>query len=103
MAEYAVFEAGQTEPEERRNVIRGEIFAEVQRRIAEMFELDADSIREDSLLREDLDLDSIDAIDLAVRIQELTGARVQEAELRNVRTVGDVVDLIARVTARDAT
>ena len=53
--------------------------------------------REDSLLRDDLDLDSIDAIDLAVKIQEITGARVDEAELRHVRTVGDVVDLITRM------
>jgi acyl carrier protein len=83
-------------------VNRGEIFAEVKRRIAEMFDVDADSIQEESRLREDLDLDSIDAIDLAVKIQELTGVRVQESELRDVRTVSDVVDLIARVMARSA-
>ena len=78
---------------------RGEIFTEVKTRISSMFDVDAASIREDSLLREDLDLDSIDAIDLAVKIQELTGARVEEAHLRSVRTVGDVVDLIDRMLA----
>jgi acyl carrier protein len=83
-------------------VNRGEIYAEVQRRIAEMFEIDPASIQEDSLLREDLDLDSIDAIDLAVKIQELTGARVEEAQLRTIRTVGDVVDLIDRMMAEHA-
>ena len=76
---------------------RDQVFDEVQRRMSEMFELDRSSIREDSLLRDDLDLDSIDAIDLAVKIQEITGARVDEAELRHVRTVGDVVDLITRM------
>jgi len=80
-------------------VNRGEIFAEVKARIASMFEIDPASIKEGSLLREDLDLDSIDAIDLAVKIQELTGARVEEAQLRTVRTVGDVVDLIDRMLA----
>jgi acyl carrier protein len=83
-------------------VNRGEIFVEVRTRLAEMFELDADSIREESLLREDLDLDSIDAIDLAVKVQELSGARVDESLLRNVRTVGDVVDMIDRMLAGHA-
>jgi acyl carrier protein len=81
-------------------VNRGEIFIEVKTRIATMFDVDLASIREDSLLREDLDLDSIDAIDLAVKIQELTSARVEEAQLRSVRTVGDVVDLIDRMLAQ---
>jgi acyl carrier protein len=67
-----------------------------------MCEVDAASIREESLLREDLDLDSIDAIDLAVRIQELTGSRVQESALRSVRTVGDVVNLVEGVLASNA-
>jgi acyl carrier protein len=80
-------------------VNRGEIFTEVKSRIAGMFEIDPATIQEDSLLREDLDLDSIDAIDLAVKIQELTGARVEETHLREVRTVGDVVDLIDRMLA----
>jgi acyl carrier protein len=83
-------------------VNREQVLEEVQRRLSEMFELDRGSIREDSLLREDLDLDSIDAIDLAVNIQEITGARVDEAQLRTVRTVGDVVDLITRMLATHA-
>jgi acyl carrier protein len=45
-------------------------------------------------LLDDLDLDSIDAIDLAVRLQDLTGKRVDESRLREVRTVRDVVELI---------
>jgi len=35
-----------------------------------------------------------------VKIQELTSARVEEAQLRSVRTVGDVVDLIDRMLAQ---
>jgi acyl carrier protein len=83
-------------------VNRSEIFAEVQRRIAEMFEVDPAGIREESLLREDLDLDSIDAIDLAVKIQEITGKRVEESTLRSIRTVGDVVDVIERLLTSQA-
>ncbi len=42
----------------------------------------------------DLDLDSIDAIDLVVKLQEWTGRRVPEETLRAVRTVDDVVTMI---------
>jgi acyl carrier protein len=81
---------------------RDEIFIQVQKNLSEMFSLDAGSIAEDSRLRDDLDLDSIDAIDLAVKLQELTGKRVEESALREVRTVRDVVDLIQRTLAGHA-
>ena len=43
---------------------------------------------------EELDLDSIDAIDLAVKLQQMSGRRVDEAGLRQLRTVEDVEVLI---------
>jgi acyl carrier protein len=76
---------------------RDEIYSQVQKHMAEMFSLDVEAIKEDARLRDDLDLDSIDAIDLAVKLQELTGKRVDESALREVRTVRDVVDLIERM------
>jgi acyl carrier protein len=76
---------------------RSEIYGEVQKHLSEMFALDIATIKEDARLRDDLDLDSIDAIDLAVKLQELTGKRVEENALRDVRTVKDVVDLIERM------
>jgi acyl carrier protein len=45
-------------------------------------------------LIDDLDLDSIDAVDMAVRLEEKTGYRFAEEELRSVTTIQDVVDLI---------
>ncbi len=62
--------------------------------MAEMFQLDPGSIKMEARLAEDLDLDSIDAIDMAVKIQELTGKRVEEDQLREIRTVADVVRVI---------
>jgi acyl carrier protein len=76
---------------------RDEIFAQVTRQMAEMFEIDPGTIKADALLRENLDLDSIDAIDLAVKIEEFTGKRVDENALRTVRTVNDVVDLVEQI------
>ncbi len=73
---------------------RDEIFARIADLLVEMFELNRDDIAMDSHLVKDLDLDSIDAIDMVVKLQEITGKRVPEDQLKKVRTIGDVVDLV---------
>jgi acyl carrier protein len=60
----------------------------------EDFEIDKSSIKENSNLFEDLDLDSIDAVDLAVRLQEWTNKRISPDEFNQIRTVEDVVEVI---------
>ncbi len=60
----------------------------------EMFEVPEAKITYEARLFEDLDLDSIDAVDLVVKLQEYTGRRIAPAEFKAVRTVGDVVDKI---------
>ena len=61
----------------------------------EMFELDTSKITLDANLYSDLDIDSIDAVDLAVRLKELTGKRMQPEVFKSVRTVHDVVNALA--------
>ncbi|MBM4341818.1 MAG: acyl carrier protein [Deltaproteobacteria bacterium] len=73
---------------------RDEIFARIADLLVEMFELNRDDITLQSHLVNDLDLDSIDAIDMVVKLQEITGKRVPEDQLRKVRTIADVVDLV---------
>ena len=73
---------------------RDDILAEVQRTLKELFDIDPARVTFETRVVEDLDLDSIDAIDLAVRIEELTGSRLAEDSLRNIRTVNDVVSLL---------
>ncbi len=70
---------------------RDEILAEITRALVEDFEVDPEAVRPEARLYEDLDLDSIDAIDMAVKMREMTGRRVEERELRAIRTVADVV------------
>lgn len=74
---------------------RDEILDHVRRTIAELFELDVDEVRAESTVFEDLDLDSIDAIDLVAKLQQLTGERIDEQAMRRVRTVGDLAELVA--------
>ena len=76
-----------------------EILAHVRATIAELFELDADDIRPESTVFEDLDLDSIDAIDLVAKLQQFTGQRIDEDTMRSVRTVQDLVEILARQLA----
>jgi acyl carrier protein len=45
-------------------------------------------------LIDDLDLDSIDAIDLSVRLEEKIGVSFKEEDLKSIRTIQDVVDFI---------
>jgi acyl carrier protein len=61
----------------------------------ELFEVDPSTVTLDTKLIDDLGLDSIDAIDLAARLEEVTQKRLTEESLRKLRTVRDVVDLIS--------
>lgn len=71
-----------------------EIFDELKKIINKLFEIDLDKVTLDSRLYEDLDLDSIDAVDLIVHLQSLTKKKFQPTEFKAVRTVGDVVEVI---------
>jgi acyl carrier protein len=78
----------------RSDLSRDEILEWIRRAMTEMFtELPPEAIVHSARLVEDLDLDSIDAVDLTVRMQSITGVKVDEDELRALRTVGDVVRL----------
>jgi len=71
------------------------IFEDVRAMMAETFELEPERITRAARLYEDLDLDSIDALDMVVKLQEIIHRRVEEQELRSLRTVGDVVEMVA--------
>ena len=78
---------------------KDEIYGSIRTTLIDNFEIPADRISPEARLTDDLELDSIDAIDMAVQIQELTSVRLEEDELRKLRTVGDTVDLVARLVA----
>lgn len=73
---------------------RDEIFSALSGYLIEMFEVPAEKITLDAKLFEDLDLDSIDAVDLVVKLQELTGKKFKPEQFKTVRSVGDVVDRV---------
>jgi acyl carrier protein len=73
---------------------RAEVQDKVVSMMSEMFELTPEQLKPEAKLFEELDLDSIDAIDMVVKLQEMTGRRVNDAALKKVRTVSDVIDLV---------
>jgi acyl carrier protein len=64
-----------------------------------LFEIEPADIQLESNLYSDLDVDSIDAIDLVVKIKELTGKQVKPEDFKKVRTVQDVVVVIQNMSA----
>ncbi|MGR8930294.1 MAG: acyl carrier protein [Gammaproteobacteria bacterium] len=75
-----------------------EIFATLKQIMSEMFELSPDDIVMEASLGEDLDIDSIDAVDLMVRLREITGKRINPEDFKNARTVRDVVETVHRLS-----
>ena len=80
---------------------REELYQEVAETLAHLFEADPESIKPEARLAEDLELDSIDAIDLIVHMQKKTGERFRPEDFQHVKTVQDVVDTLVRLTSDD--
>ena len=62
--------------------------------LVDEFEIEREDINLHASLYQDLDLDSIDAVDLVIKLQQLTGKKIQPEEFKAVRSVSDVVDAI---------
>lgn len=78
---------------------RDDIFAQIKAALVELFEVDEEAITPEARLYQDLELDSIDAVDLVVRLQKLTGKKIKPEEFKSVRSVNDVVDAVERLLA----
>ena len=75
-------------------ITKEEILNQVQKLLIEAFELDESTVSPEAHLYNDLDLDSFDAIDLAVKIGLETGIKLQEDDLSSIRTISDIVEVV---------
>ena len=71
--------------------------------LADMFQLDKSTMSLQSNLYVDLDIDSIDAVDLAVKMKQMTGKRMQPEVFKKIRTIGDVVSALSDLPPEHAT
>lgn len=76
---------------------RDQIVSKIAAIVEELFEVPATEVRLESKLADDLDLDSIDSVDLIVQLEQFVGRRVEPAQFKGVRTIGDVVQIVERI------
>lgn len=83
---------------------KDEIFGILKGALVELFEIDEGKIARESKIYEDLDIDSIDAIDLVDFIKKKTGHRMEAADFKEVRTLDDIVEVVYKQlsNAKDA-
>lgn len=82
---------------------REDVYEKLSGYLQDLFEVPKEKITLEATLFEELDLDSIDAVDLVVKMQELTGRRIKPEDFKSVRTLGDVVDCVMTLLAADET
>lgn len=72
------------------------IFEKIKKLIADQFAIDEDKITMDTSLVDDLDADSLDLVELSMAVEEEFGlGEMSEDDIKGIRTVGDIVDLVA--------
>ncbi len=70
------------------------IFEQLKAILHDLFEVDPGTLSGSCNLYQDLDIDSIDAVDMAARLHELTGKKLEPADFRSLQTVDDVVEKV---------
>ena len=74
-----------------------DIFKILKGILVDDFEVVPENIVYDANLFEDLDLDSVDAVDLAVRLQQYTNKKISPENFKQIETIGDVVQAIEKL------
>lgn len=76
------------------NISKEDIFNELKTILVDDLEIPEAEIKESSNLFTDLDLDSIDAVDIAVRMQRYTDKKLPPEEFKKIQTFDDVVNAV---------
>jgi acyl carrier protein len=72
-----------------------EILEILKQIIEKNFEIEPDKVSVESNIVQDLDLDSIDATDMVVELQRRLQCRFTHEDFKAVKTVGDIVNIVA--------
>ena len=75
-----------------------QIFGELKRVLVETFEIEPERIVREARFYDDLDLDSIDAVDLIVKLRPFVGDKtISPADFKSVRTIGDLTAVLEKI------
>ena len=78
-------------------ITKEKVEQEVFLALHELFEIPMNDLGLDKHIAEDLMLDSIDAVDLIVRLQDRADVKVNPEEFKSIRTVRDIVDVVTKL------
>ena len=73
---------------------KNELYDQLKNILIDQFELDEASISPDANLYDELELDSIDAVDLLVQLKNITGKKISPDDFKDVRTINDVINAL---------
>jgi acyl carrier protein len=76
---------------------RDEIYNELKITLIELFEIEPELITLEANLYEDLDIDSIDAVDLIVQLREIIGQKIDPEIFKKIRTLDDIIDAVVEL------
>lgn len=78
------------------------IYERIVEILTETFDIEAERITPEARLHDDLDIDSIDAVDLIVQLKPLVVRRLNAEAFKSVRTIQDVVDALHQLMQEDS-
>ncbi len=73
---------------------RAEVLAKVQGILVERLDVDPADITEAAHMRDDLQADSLDLVELIMDLEETFGVKISDEEAQTIGTVGEAVDFI---------
>lgn len=80
-----------------------EIYDFLKKSLIELFEIDESKISPEARLYEDLEIDSIDAIDMIDTLKKYSGHRMSPSDFKEVRNLKDIVKVVAKQLENQAT
>ena len=80
---------------------RAEVSKKISSTLSDLFEVDPEAISESALLYEDLDIDSIDAVDLIIELKSFTGLVIDPDNFKSVKTIEDVINIVCKLLEND--
>jgi len=75
---------------------REEVVEKVNQFLVEDFEIDENLLGEDKLITTEIGIDSLDMVDIIVRVNEVFGFKLEKSELTEVKTLGNFYDLLMK-------
>ena len=73
---------------------RDQLYHKIREILIDQFEVEESIVTLDANLYEELEIDSIDAVDLMVHVKELTGQKISPEQFREIRTIADVLNAL---------